>query len=242
MRYFLIIAGLACLLGAAAARADETACGLPAPAGDAAMHLPHATAQHEHLDILALGSASTLGPGGQAQGSVAALLRDKLQAALPGRVITLRVLGHRGATAEELVGVLRAALAKAPADVVIWQTGTVEAIRRLPVAGFRTVVAEGLRVAQAAGADAILVDQPYSHRAGEKVDMTSYRAALRAAAEDAGASVFERYGLMRDWAASGQLDLDRTGRKDRAAAMARLHVCLVGVLAQQIQAGLAAKR
>lgn len=205
------------------------------------MRLPHAAGQHEHLDILALGSASTLGPGGQMQGSVAALLRDRLQTALPGRVITLRVLGRRGATAEEQLGILRAALAQAPADVVIWQTGTVEAIRRLPVPGFRAVLTEGLRAAQAAGADAILVDQPYSHRAGEKVDMTAYRTALHAAAVDTGASVFERYGLMRDWAESGQLDLDRISRKDRAAAMARLHVCLVGVLAQQIQAGLAGK-
>lgn len=239
MRHLLFIACLLCLFGPAAVRAEGPACPAVPPGAAAVAHLPRAAQHADRLDILALGSASTLGPGGKQQGSVADLLRQDLAGLMPRRAVTLRLFGKRGGTAAEMLGEIRASLAAASTSLVLWQTGTVEAVRRMPPAEFQAALAEGLRSAHDAGVDVILIDPPYSRRMGEKLDMRPYRAALLQAAEAGGAAVFDRFALMRGWAETGQFDLDRTSRKDRPAAMARLHECLAGALARQIVAALA---
>ena len=51
--------------------------------------------------------------------------------------------------------------------------------------------------------------------------------------------LFRRYALMQAWAASGQIDLERTSPKDRARMAERLHTCLGNELAALVLSGAA---
>lgn len=239
MRHLAIF--LSVLLGVLTqvAHAQDAGCG-PLPASlTTAMRLPHIGAGR--LDILAIGSGSVLGPNGQEQGSLAAIFADRLRARLPDRLITLRVIGRRGETAEEMLGTLRMVMAQRMTKLVLWQTGTVEAIRKLPAPAFQATLGEGLRVIAEAQGDAILIDPQYSRRLVERVDVRPYRTALQEAAHAAGAAFFHRWGAMRAWSESGGLDLDRVNRRDRPMAMARLHACLGTALADQVVGAIAAR-
>jgi hypothetical protein len=202
------------------------------------MRLPHVTAETRRLAVLAVGSGSMQEPEGTAQRSMGEILSERLRAALPGRDVDVHVVSRRGQTATEMLVTLRTALADGHVRLVLWQTGTVEAIRGISLQAFRATLDDGLRVIHDAGADAVLIDPQYSRRLTERVDMRPYRRVLQDAAQAAGAVLFDRYTLMRVWAESGQLDLDRTSRNDRAAALERLQACLSEALVDNVLAGM----
>ena len=215
------------------------ACGLPLPAPAPAMHMPHAAEQTGRLNVLAVGSGSLQENDGKDAHPIGSVITERLQQALPGRDISVRLISRRGQTAVEMLATLRSVLTEGGIDLVLWQTGTVEAIRAVPPTSFRATLDEGLRLIHVAGADAVLIDPQYSRRLTGKLDMQPYRRVLIEAAQSSGAALFDRFTLMKGWADSGRLDLDRTSRADRAAALAQLQTCLVDALARTVQAGVA---
>jgi hypothetical protein len=54
---------------------------------------------------------------------------------------------------------------------------------------------------------------------------------MQAAGTLPGVALFHRTALMRDWAETGAIDLERTPKADRPAAATRLHACLGRALA-----------
>ena len=76
------------------------------------------------VEILAVGSASTAAPDGYAEHMLAAL-----RAARPGTEFRLTVRGARGMVAEETLALLQAALRDRRYTLVLWQVGTVDAVR-----------------------------------------------------------------------------------------------------------------
>lgn len=234
MRFLAFCMGVMLLAGGTGWAAGS-GCPLAVPAPGAGARLPHAGVGR--LEILALGSGSMMHLGGAAERSVPEMSAAMLRAALPGREVGLRMIGRRGATAAEMLVSLKEALAGGGVRLVLWQTGTVEAIRHVPPAAFRATLAEGLRLIAVSGADAVLVDPLYSRKLEERVDVRPYRAALQEAAAASGAVMFDRFGLMRGWAEAG-LDLDRTKRGDRASVIALVQGCLAEALAATVRAGL----
>ncbi len=234
MRFLLLM--VVVWLTSVCAVAQETRC--DAPAG-APMHLPHMAANASPINILAIGSASLVGPADAQPSSLPVLLAERLRAALPHRVVTLRIEWHRGELAGAMLPALRGALAPGGVTLVLWQTGTVEAIHRTPPAAFRAALADGTQIIHKAGADAILISPLYSRRMAEQVDARPYRAALLEVARAQGAAVFDRSELMRGWAEAGSLDLDATHRRDRQTTMARVNACLASALARGVLGSIA---
>jgi hypothetical protein len=85
---------------------------------------------------------------------------------------------------------------------------------------------------QAGGADVILVNMQYSPRTESVIPVEPYADTMRAAALAHGASLFDRFGLMRHWAEDGTFDLQAGGRDARLAA--RVHDCIGRALAELI--------
>ncbi len=54
-----------------------------------------------------------------------------------------------------------------------------------------------------------------------------------------GVVLFHRFDLMRDWAESGALDLERADPAGRPAMSVRLHACLGGAMAHMLMDDLA---
>ncbi len=184
------------------------------------------------LDVLAIGSGTLLGPRGGVDGSVPDHMIEALHAAAPGATLHLTLHGARAATAAEMLVALRKELAAHTYQLVLWQTGTVEAVRKLPPEQFAGTLGEGAVAVAGAGAGLVLVDVPYSRLLESNSDLAPYRAVMEQLAAHGDAALFRRYDLMRHWADSGELDLESANRRDRNNTAERLRACLGQALAK----------
>lgn len=206
--------------------------------GSATVFSPEASFAPGTVTSQALGlSQAAPAPAGPVQTSERAFpsqMAKALQAAAPGAEVRVTTRGGRGLTAAEMLGVMRTELAARKYQLVIWQTGTVEAVRNLPPADFAQVLAEGAELVQAAGADLILVDPQFSRFLQTNSNLDPYEQALQQVSAMPGVMLFRRYDLMRSWANEGQIDLERTPKAERQRTIETLHQCLGSHLAKLI--------
>lgn len=163
-----------------------------------------------------------------------------LESAYPGLQIVLLGRGGRGMTASDVVAIIRAELRARPYQLVLWQTGTVEAVDNVQPDEFTNSLLQGIDAASASGADVVFIDQQYSRFLEGNTDLEPYRRVLERVATRPGVALFRRFGLMRDWSSEGSLDLELAAPAARRAIIDRLHTCLGVLLARFIVAGAAA--
>ena len=221
-----VILALALLLPALPAAAST--CDAPPELLEAALPLPateRALAEGA-LRVLVVGSASVFGPGSSTPGHAwPARLEASLRESRPGLRLEMKVLGGRGLTAADMLMMIEAATDPAP-QLVIWQVGTVEAARGLEPDWLADRLASGLGWLKDRGIDTVLMDQQFSRFLRANADITAYQDTIRIAAAGQGASVFPRYELMRFWADTDRIDLERAPRLRRSAMVDQLGECL----------------
>lgn len=200
-------------------------------------HLAAAVRGQDTIDVLAVGSGTTVGQDGGGGNAFPHRMIEALRAELPGREIHLTLRGSRGATAAEMLKLIEAEFADQHFALVLWQTGTVEALRGVPPDELRKVLDAGIEKVRAGGADLVLVDAQYTRAMAAKVNEAPYIQVLSQAAEEPGVVLFRRYDLMRSWTADGRHDLDNVRKADREKAIDALHACLADVLVQFISHG-----
>lgn len=239
----LLMALLLALLLPAPARAQP--CDVPSEVMSAARPLPATlrAVQAGKLRILVLGSGSITGPGSSGpDASWPARLQSSLAARQPGLQVDVAVRGGRGVSVHDHLALLRDGLAAETPALVLWQAGTVEAVRGLDPDDMGETMRQGLERIRRRGADIIILDQQYSRFLRANTNIEPYRDKLRLVAAAAGAALFRRYDLMQHWVDGGVLDLERTARPDRAAATDRLNDCLAQAMAELILLGVAEAR
>ena len=204
------------------------------PATSDAMPRVAAALKAGRLDVLAIGSATVLGARGRPEGSFPDRMVQELRAASPGAEIHLTVEGERGMTAAAMLAALRKSLDGKTVGLVVWQTGTVEAVRRLPPEEFARTLDAGAEAARAAGADLLLVDPQSSRMLQSHTTLAPYRETMLQVAHRHAAVLFRRFDLIRQWVEAGQLDLESTAKPDRSKMTERLNACLGQALAQTV--------
>ncbi len=253
-----------CIVAAApvAANAAADRCAAPEDLTANVSPLPHVAAALKPggtLNVLTVGSATvfspdeTLKPGtvtGQALG-LGAISRTSelpmpsdsafplqmahyLKMADPSVTINVTVRGGRGMTASEMVDIIRQEFANHRYQMVIWQTGTVEAVHNVGAAEFYQTLQDGEAAIAGAGADLVLVDPQYSRFLHANVDLEPYAQDMEQIGAMPGSMMFHRFDLMRYWVNEGQIDLERTSKADRLATVEALHLCLGQRLASMI--------
>lgn len=235
-------------------------------AGDLA-HVGARLQSAKHLDVLAVGSATMFGPeASMAPGTITSQtlnagtsplaptgtalsqppserafplqMAKQLRALVPGLEVKVTVRGGRGLLASEMLDLMRKELAARHYDLVIWQTGTVEAVRNLPPGEFGQTLSDGAQSVLDTGADLILVEPQYSRFLQTNSNLDPYLQALQQVAAMPGVALFRRFDLMRGWANDGAIDLERTSRSDRDKAVGILHACLGRHLARLVAVSL----
>jgi hypothetical protein len=136
-----------------------------------------------------------------------------------------------------MLDIIHTELATHHYDLVIWQTGTVEAVRNMGASQFYQTLADGSAAISAAGANLILVDPQFSRFLRANADLEPYAKAMDQIAAQPGTMLFHRFDLMRHWANEGQIDLERTPKAQRLKAVEALHACLGASLARMVTAG-----
>lgn len=203
-----------------------------------------AVASGQPVPILALGSATTVGspntygPTSAPQGtSFPYYMLRSLQAALPTVRFSLTVLGGRGMTAEDMLPLLDKALKEQRYPLVLWQTGTVEAVRGLRPDGMLSIVHTGAEQIRERGGDLVLIDPQFSRFLRANADLDPYESVLQQVAAMPGVALFRRFDVMRWWANDGRIDLERTPKADRDKALDQLNMCLGHALASFVLSG-----
>jgi hypothetical protein len=228
---FRTVLGVALLAASAAgeyARAEDAgqSCDVPAYLLTSESSLPkvaEAVKKAEPLTILVVGSRSSTIASAEAS-AYPARLQAALKERLPSIPINLSVELQSAKTAEETASTLvKLVEAKRP-TLVIWQTGTVDAMRSIDPDEFRGAVDEGVVALQTAGADVILVNLQYSPRTETMISAPPYLDSMRVVAQQHDVPLFDRFAIMRHWNDAGDFDLFSTAHGVDLAK--RVHDCL----------------
>jgi lysophospholipase L1-like esterase len=137
------------------------------------------------------------------------------------RVVT-RTKG--GLTADGMRRNMKDLLVDVKPDLVIWQTGTVDAIRRVDLDDFRAALEAGVETLQNAGSDVMLMNMQYSPRTESMIPVAPYVDEMRAVAQQRDIPLFDRFAIMHYWSEEGAFDFYAAG-KDNGLAQ-RVHDCL----------------
>jgi hypothetical protein len=221
-------------LAAVPARAEEAArsCEVPAYLLTSESPLPKvadAVKQGQKLDVQVVGSRSSTINSAEAAawpGRLEAILREKL----PAIKVTVNVELQVKKTAEEVAaGMSKLAAERKPA-LVIWQTGTVDALRSIDPDDFRVALGDGVAALQSAGTDVILMNLQYSPRTETMISVNPYLDNMRLVAQQHDIPLFDRFAVMRHWNETGDFDLFSTSHGIDLAK--RVHDCLGRALAK----------
>lgn len=181
------------------------------------------------LNILVAGTRSSSLPGADGEAAAyPARLRAFLSERLSGVAVEVTTSVEPRKTAEEVAGGLEKLAADRKPDLVVWQTGTVDAIRSTDPEEFRTALDDGIAVLQKARIDVLLVNLQYSPRTDTVMTVGPYLDSMRVTAQKMDVPLFDRYAIMRDWHETGDFDLFAAPQgSDHGLAMAkRVHECL----------------
>jgi acyl-CoA thioesterase I len=235
------------LIPVVGAFAEERECPVPERFYAFAPPLPKtakALASRREVVIAALGGASTMGV---AAGGVEFAWPARLASALAERFPSKRTKVINLAVARQTAksGAERLDLDVLPLKptLVIWETGTMEAVRGTDVDEFRQTVQSGIDKLRDAGAEVVLMNMQFSRASDAVIHFEPYIAALREVADINDVPLFHRHAIMRHWAESGALDLRAgDGEKGRELA-ANLYDCIGRAMADLVTRGIpAAKR
>jgi len=175
------------------------------------------------LNVLVVGSRSSTILSSEAS-AYPAKLQAALKERLPSIPVTLSVELQTGKTAEDVAaGLVKLVEAKRP-TLVIWQTGTVDAMRSVDPDDFRGAVDEGVVALQNAGADVVMVNLQYSPRTETMISAPPYLDNMRVVAQQHDVPLFDRFAIMRHWNEAGDFDLFSNVHGNDMAK--RVHACL----------------
>jgi hypothetical protein len=231
----LAVALLCALIGGGAYAKDAeecvTAAGAVAP--DFAMPRVAAAIAKKHLDIAVVGSASSelAGPSGT-NIAYPTRLQAALAKLLPGVAVKVTTYARPRETAEEMEKKLSRIVTEAKPALVVWQTGTADAIRGVDPEDFRGALDDGIATLQHAGVDTVLMNMQYSPRTEAMLAMGAYADAMHMIALQREIDLFDRFSIMRKWNEAGTFDLYAATRKTDVAE--HVHDCLGRLLANVV--------
>lgn len=199
------------------------------------MALPRVAAaiKDGELKIAVVGSASSLLPAQAGPGSAyPKRLEAALAERLPGVKVTVANYAKPRRTASEMAAEFeRIAVSDKPA-LVIWQTGTVDAMRGIDHDEFRATLEKGIDVLHAAGADVVFMNMQYSPRTQSVIAVDIYADTIRWVALHREIPLFDRLAIMKQWNELGVFDLYAATRGFGQAT--RVHDCIGRLLADMI--------
>jgi hypothetical protein len=236
MTMIITVLAAVALVDAAIAAAPEQRCDVPDSFVSSDSELSSVVKEvkaRQRLDISVVGTGSSALPGPQGvQFAYPARLELALKQDLPG--IAVKVTAHvqqRATTAEMAAGMQKILGDDKPA-LVIWQTGTADAISGVEPEDFRAGLDGGVATIDSAGSDVILMNMQYSPHTEPMLDVSTYADLMKIVAQQHGALLFDRLGIMRNWNDSGTFDLYAATKNYDMAR--RVHDCIGRALASQI--------
>jgi hypothetical protein len=189
--------------------------------------------ERQRLDIAIIGTGSSTlaGPDGNLR-AYPARLEAALKTRLPNTEITVTTYAAARQTAAKMADELKKIVAEHKPALIVWQTGTVDAMRGIEPDEFGAALNDGVEKIRAAGADVVLMNMQYSPRTDTMIAVGAYAENMRWVAQQRDLPLFDRLGIMRHWNDTGAFDFHAP---TKAFAIAQqVHECIGRALAAQI--------
>jgi lysophospholipase L1-like esterase len=224
------------MLGSGAAWAEQPAeCRIAENLVDSNFRLPQVTRalSTKHLTVLVVGAGSSQLPGSSGTANAyPARLQHALAQQLPSVEVKVTTDIKAKRTAAEMVKALPAALSATKPALLVWQTGTVDAMLSVDPDQFSQALDKGINIAHSAGSDVVLINAQYSPRTESMIALGTYAEDMRWVALQHAVPLFDRFSIMKLWDELGTFDLYSATKKLDTAE--RVHDCIGRLLADMV--------
>ena len=238
-RVFIATVIVAIVATAPAARAEPSACEVPAELSQVDVKLPHLGERvraHQPVTIVAIGGASTIGTAaGSSDLAYPHRLQVALAAAFPDLSINVVNKGVPRQSAHQMLERFATDVAAEDPVLVVWETGIVDAVRGIEIDDFANAVQSGLDELKNRSIDTVLVDMQFSRKTTELIDFEKYLSTLHRLGEVNDVYVFPRFAMMRYWSEQNVFNFDEVSASERADLAARVYNCIGQNLASAIR-------
>lgn len=227
MKLLLAFVASIALLSGPARAADDSACATADPHISAEYPAPrvYAAIARKQLKIVVIGTTSSM-IGGANTGSKAypVRLEEDLTRRLPGVEVKVTSLAKPRLTAAEAEKSLERIAAEDKPDLLVWQTGTFDAIKGVALEDFRIALSDGIDTLTSANVDVVLMNMQYSPRTESMIAVASYAETMRHVAMQHEVALFDRFAVMKHWNELGTFNLYAATKKTDVAE--RVHACI----------------
>ncbi|CAO3400837.1 hypothetical protein VH569_25690 [Azospirillum sp. 11R-A] len=223
------------LAGQPAVPSVDPACAVPESVLAPGSGLPRVSAQlaaGRPLSVLVVHSAKS--PPKPGIVGYPARLESELKRRLPGREVSTAVLSLPGEAAPAMVAPLTQAVEDQRPALVVWQTGTVDAMRSLDLESFGTALQSGIAEVQRRGADIVIMDMQYSMHTAQLIDFAPYVSYMSWLSQSSDVFHFPRYDIMRHWVEDGRVDFADESDEAKRRSYEFVHQCIGQLLAQSV--------
>lgn len=239
MRCALPMIAMALLLGASPpASARKVDCSAPENVLETAGELPTVAAAvraGKPIKVLVVGSASSGGAGTSGPGKPYPM---KLGAALTRKLgvpVTVESQGRRGWLTEAMADEMPNFVAAEQPQLVVWQTGTVDAVREVAPETFGAALRKGAEALKRANVDLIMMDMQFSPIGARLIDFAPYLEHMNWVAAGTASPVFHRHAIMRGWSEEERFGTPGRIKADQEAFADHVHACIAELLARVIK-------
>jgi acyl-CoA thioesterase I len=189
------------------------------------------------LVIVAIGSSSTQGVGASGPAhTYPARLAEELRPRWPQLAVTLINKGVAGEMAFQMLARFERDVLPYRPQLVIWQTGSNQALRSADIEGYASTIREGISRLKAARIDVVLMDPQFAPRVLARPMHPLIVDSIGAVAKDMNVAVFRRFAVMRHWISSGQYHVGDVISSDGLHMNDVSYSCIARLLADSITA------
>jgi acyl-CoA thioesterase-1 len=225
------------------AHAQEHSCVVPISFYDTEPTLPKTTAAlagGKTIVIVVIGGASTLG---DAAGSPDLAWPARFAVALTRHFPAARVTVHNRAvarqTTQEMASRLDQEVIALQPMLVIWETGTTDAVRGTDLDEFRQTMQDGIDRLRTAEAEMVFMDMQFARRTHAVINFDRYESVLREVTDANDIPLFRRLDIMHHWVESGVFDLMTTDPAQLHLVASHLYDCIGRAMADFVARGVA---
>jgi acyl-CoA thioesterase-1 len=235
----LVLAGL---VSPCTVRAGTLPCDVPDELMQFDDQLPHLAARlhaAQPVKIVAIGGASTAGlAAGSADLAYPHRLQEILARLYPSSAISVVNRGVPRQTAQQMVERFPTDVIAEDPVLVIWETGTTDAVRDVEIDDFAAALQAGIDELKTRAIDIMLVDVQFSHTTNTVIDFERYLDALHRVGDVNDVNVFPRFEMMRYWSEQNVFNFDGVSKDERASLAAKVYECIAGKLAEAVRIAL----
>jgi acyl-CoA thioesterase-1 len=189
------------------------------------------------LVIVAIGSSSTQGVGASDPAhTYPALLAEELGRRWPQLAVTVINKGVAGEIASQMVARFERDVLPYRPELVIWQTGSNQALRGGDIEGYAGTIREGISRLKAARFDVVLMDPQFAPRILARPTHLLIVDSISAVANEMKVAVFRRFTVMRHWVWSGQYKMEDIISSDGLHMNDVSYSCIARLLADSLAA------